>query len=189
MNSLHNHLDTLLGLSIEPRELSLLQLGLRSVVVFTAALLMLRLAHKRFFAGKNAIDVLLTFILASTLSRAINGSAPFFGTIAVGFFLVILHTSLTWTACRFHGFGKWLKGNVEVLVRDGQVDDRTMQKHHISLRDLNEDLRLNGGVSDLKKVAEATLERNGEISVRRKPRVVTIDVAAGVQTVRIELES
>ena len=188
MDWIHQILDGPLGLSVEPRDLTTLQLSLRAIVVFTASLLMLRLAHKRFFAGKNAIDVLLSFVLASTLSRAINGSAPFFGTIAVGFLLVILHNVLTWAACRFHGFGGWLKGHVETIIRDGQVDESTMRKHHVSLRDLNEDLRLNGGVSEAKEVREATLERNGDISVRRKPQVFTIDVAQGVQTVRIEIE-
>ena len=188
MDWIHQILDGPLGLSVEPRELTVLQLSLRAMVVFTASLLMLRMAHKRFFAGKNAIDVLLSFVLASTLSRAINGSASFFGTLAVGFLLVILHNVLTWAACHFHGFGGWLKGHVETVVRDGEIDEQAMKKHHVSLRDLNEDLRLNGGVSDLKTVREATLERNGDISVLRKPQVFTVSVAEGVQTVRIEIE-
>ncbi len=45
--------------------------------MFAAALVMVRSGDKRFFARKSAFDVILGFMLASVLSRAINGSAPF----------------------------------------------------------------------------------------------------------------
>lgn len=188
MDWIHQALDPWLGLSVESKYLTVLQLTLRAIVVFTAALLMLRLAHKRFFAAKNALDVLLTFILASTLSRAINGSAPFFPTLWVGFLLVLLHNGLTQLACRFHGFGKWVKGHAQVVVRDGQVDERVLARHHLSEHDLLEDLRSNGSTTDMSQVHLATLERSGDISVLRRPHVATIAVEKGVQTVRIEIE-
>lgn len=188
MEWIQSQLDHALGLSVEPRDYTLLHLSLRAVVVFAASLLMLRLAHKRFFAGKNAIDVLLTFVLASTLSRAINGSAAFFGTIAVGFLLVILHNVLTWAACRYHGFGQWVKGHPQVVIADGEVKEPVLKKHHVSRKDLEEDLRLNGGTTSTEHVKQAVLERNGDISVIKQPHVVTVAVQQGVQTIRIHLE-
>lgn len=188
MNWIQNALDSLLGLQVEPRDLTLLQLSLRALVVFIASLLMLRLAHKRFFAGKNAIDVLLTFILASTLSRAINGSASFFGTIAVGFILVLLHNFLTWAACRFHPFGKWLKGHSQVVIADGQIDDHTLQKHHVSRNDLEEDLRLNGSLIRPEEVQLAMLERNGEISVVPKSNNAFSEIDRSASTLRAPVE-
>jgi uncharacterized membrane protein YcaP (DUF421 family) len=59
----------------------------------------------------------------------------------------------------------------------------------MSERDLWEDLR-GKGVSRLEQVAEARLERSGELSViraRGEAKVVEIRVAGGVQTVRVEL--
>jgi len=188
MEWIQSQLDHALGLSVEPRDYTLLHLGLRALIVFAASLLMLRLAHKRFFAGKNAIDVLLSFILASTLSRAINGSAAFFGTIAVGFFLVILHNVLTWAACRYHPFGQWLKGHSQVVIAEGQVQLPALKQHHVSRHDLEEDLRLNGATSSPENVRQAVLERNGDISVMRKPQVYTVAVQDGVQTIRIQIE-
>jgi uncharacterized membrane protein YcaP (DUF421 family) len=55
--------------------------------------------------------------------------------------------------------------------------------------DLWEDLR-GKGVSDLKQVAEARLERSGNPSVikaKPNPRVVEVRVRDGVQTVRVEI--
>src|SRR5205807_9848504 len=69
-----------LGLNVEPRDLTLLQVSLRGVIVFIAALVLLRIADRRFLAKLSAFDALLGFILASMLARAINGSASFLPT-------------------------------------------------------------------------------------------------------------
>ncbi len=60
---------------------------------------------------------------------------------------------------------------------------------HLTEHDLHEDLRRRGAAR-LGQVAEARLERNGDISVVRAekpPRVVEVRVVDGAQTVRIEL--
>ena len=64
-----------------------------------------------------------------------------------------------------------------------------MRKAHMSERDLWEDLR-GKSISRLEEVAEATLERSGNLSVikaKGEPKIVDIRVADGVQTVRVEL--
>ena len=141
---------------------------LRGLIVFFALLFMIRLAGRRFLANRNPLDVLLTFLLASLLARAINGNTPFFGTIGTGFFLAGLYRGSAYLACRFHGFGRWLKGRSEPLVEDGQVHQKTLDRHHVSRHDLMEDLRINGNVNDPAEVKLAQLERNGMISVVKK---------------------
>lgn len=183
-----NFLSNILGLDLNPNELSILQLFLRSAVILIAALTMIRLAGRRFLARRNAFDVLLAFILGSMLSRAINGSAPFFGTMAAGFFLAGLHRLLSFGACKFHWLGLILKGRADRLIADGRPDEGVMSRHHISRHDLEEDLRLAAAVEDPKQVRLAHVERNGEVSVQRKPQVAEIAVAEGVQTVRVLIE-
>ena len=68
----------LLGLGHEPKDLTLLQIALRALIVFIATLIIVRLADKRFMARINALDAILTFVLGSMLARAVNGSAAFF---------------------------------------------------------------------------------------------------------------
>lgn len=157
-------LETLLALNTEPRDMNMLQMSARAFVVFLAALVMLRVAHKRFFARRNALDVLLTFVLASTLARAINGSAPLVATIVMGFVLVLLHRVLSWASARFNPVAHLVKGEPAALVIDGAVQDHTLLKHSLSRQDLDEDLRING-VEYTASVRKATLERNGEVSV------------------------
>lgn len=180
--------EKLLGLELNPPDLSFPQLLMRAAVVFLATLLMIRMAGRRFLAKRNSFDVLLGFILASMLSRAINGTAPFLGTLGAGFFVVALHRLLAFAACKVHSIGICLKGRAERLIEDGRLDPRVMARHHVSRHDLEEDLRLKAAVDDPARVQMAHLERNGEISVQRKPQVAEIAVAEGVQTVRVVLE-
>ncbi len=155
----------LLGLGLEPKDLNLLQMSVRGIIVFGATLLMVRLANKRFLSNMSAFDAILGFMLASVLARAINGSASFFPTLGVGFVLVLLHRFLGKLACHSKKFEDLLKGHTNVLVRDGKADERAMRKHNITQADLCEQMRLHGNVEDLKAVQTAVLERSGEISV------------------------
>jgi uncharacterized membrane protein YcaP (DUF421 family) len=164
MNQLSPFLDRVLGLNVEPGDLSLLQMSVRGLVVFVSSLVMFRLAHKRFFAQRNALDVLMTLVIASVLARAINGSAAFFPTIAVGFLLVAVHRVLGWVAARSASLGRLVKGHSGILVEQGEVNDAALRSHDLSRDDLDEDLRING-VATPAEVRRATLERNGEISV------------------------
>jgi uncharacterized membrane protein YcaP (DUF421 family) len=78
MNSFSKFLETLLGLSAGPKDLTFVQVSVRGIIVFLATLIMVRLGHKRSLARKTPFDALLLVILAAVLSRAINGSAAFF---------------------------------------------------------------------------------------------------------------
>ncbi|MCD6048721.1 MAG: hypothetical protein K0Q55_124 [Verrucomicrobia bacterium] len=158
-----------LGIDLGPDELSHSQILFRTVIMFFAMLLMMRLAGLRFLAGKTTFDVLLGFILASMLSRAINGPAPFWGTILSGFLVVLLHRILAFLTCRYHFLGRWLKGQPEPLVVDGKIQPDAMAANQVSHHDLMQDLRLNSSVDDVEQVKLALLERNGEISVQCRP--------------------
>src|SRR5687768_5369195 len=103
-------MEEMFGLSVEPRDMTMLQLSMRAVVIFFASLVLIRVADKRFMANKTGFDLLLIFILGSTLSRAINGPSPLFKTIAIGFIVVILHRILAMFACRSEAFCHLLKG-------------------------------------------------------------------------------
>lgn len=92
-------------------------------------------------------------------------------------------------ALRWHGLGRLFKGGTRFLIRDGVVDDAQMRAAHLTLHDLEEDLRRHG-LSGPAQVAEGRLEHNGDISLIRakpEPKIVEIRVAEGVQTVRVEL--
>jgi uncharacterized membrane protein YcaP (DUF421 family) len=181
-------LDEVLGLRLSPQDLSLGQLLLRAFIICFVMYVMIRLAGRRFFAQKNSFDALLAFLMASLVSRAINGSTAFWGTLMLGLIIAAAYRLLAWLACKFHRFGKWLKGEAKTLVIDGALQQTAMDRHHVSKHDLHEDLRLAGNIDDVKEVKLARLERSGEISVQRKPQIFEIRVEKGVQTIHLLIE-
>ncbi|MBW3633480.1 MAG: DUF421 domain-containing protein [Chloroflexi bacterium] len=178
-------------LGLEAESLTLGQMALRAMVVYVAALMMVRVGEKRFLGKNTAFDVILGIILGSVVSRGINGSAPFFPTLGAGFVLVGLHWTFAAVSYRWSRFGTLIKGSPRTLVKDGQVLWEQMGKSHLSANDLESALRTNAKMADPAQVAEARLERSGDISIlteEREPRVVEVEVQDGVQTVRIEID-
>jgi uncharacterized membrane protein YcaP (DUF421 family) len=168
MNAFWNFFETFLGLSAQPKDLTFVQISLRGVIVFVATLIMVRLGHKRSLAHKTPFDAVLLVILASVLSRAINGSAAFFATIGGSVVLVVMHRFFAHMAYYSHAFGILVKGKPEIIVRDGECDFPVMRRNHVSTHDLEEDMRLNGHIDDLSQVRLAHIERSGDISFIKK---------------------
>lgn len=161
-------INGLLGLDAET--LTILQMSLRAVVVYIAGLAMIRVGEKRFLGKSSAFDVLLSIIVGSVLSRAINGSAAFFPTLVASIILVGMHWLFAAIAFRNDNFATLVKGKERVLIRNGEIQWSAMRKSHIGERDLLGALRSEAKLSDPSEVQEARLERNGEISVIPRDR-------------------
>jgi uncharacterized membrane protein YcaP (DUF421 family) len=168
MLALSLDLSTILGLDQPAEALTFTQISLRGVIVFAAALLIIRLGDRRFLSQKTAFDAVLGFILASMLARAVNGTAAFFPTLGAGFVLVMLHRVLAYWSQRSHRLGFLIKGRSDVIVRDGVIDEAMARKSRLSEHDIAEDLRLHGNVQDAADVALAVFERNGQLSVVKR---------------------
>src|SRR6476646_4384473 len=132
MSTVMTDLTGLLGLGREAANLTFLQISLRGMVVFVAALVIVRCGDRRFLSPKTAFDAVMGFILASMLARAINGTAAFFPTLGGGFVLVVLHRLLALCSRRSHGFGVLIKGRSDVIVRDGALDEAAARRNRLS---------------------------------------------------------
>jgi uncharacterized membrane protein YcaP (DUF421 family) len=160
-----SYLDMALGLGRDASALTFVQISLRGIIVFIAALVIIRCGDRRFLSQKTAFDAVLGFILASMLARAVNGTAAFFPTLGGGFVLVVLHRLLAYWARRSHAFGNLIKGRSDVLIQDGTLDDELAKRNRLSEHDVLEDLRLHGNVRSINDVSLAVFERNGHITV------------------------
>src|SRR5947208_5737464 len=136
----------ILGLGLEPKDLGFIQVSLRGLIVFIVTLVMVRVGNKRFLSKMTAFDVILGFIMASMLARAVNGSASFFPTLGAGFVLIGFHALIAQIAFRSEKFGQLVKGTAAPLVERGRLNRKVMAHARISENDLLEEARLNGKV-------------------------------------------
>ena len=133
--SIWNALDWALGL--EAQKISFWQMALRAVVGYIVALAAIRLGNQQRFMGKYAaFDV-----------------------------IVGMHRLFSALAFRFERFENLVKGSPQLLIKDGQLQEETMQKTSLSKNDIELALRLQEKLSQTSQIKLARLERSGDISV------------------------
>jgi uncharacterized membrane protein YcaP (DUF421 family) len=168
MNALQNFLLVMLGPDGKATQLTVLNISLRCFVIFVVGLALVRIGDRRSLAEKTAFDAIFIVLLGSMLSRAINGTAPFFITIAGAIALMVIHRIFAVGAFKSHWFGKIIKGMPVTLVRNGEIDWANMKHNLVSKHDFEEDLHLDAKTDDVSTIQIARLERSGDISFIKK---------------------
>ncbi len=190
LETISHTIQVLLGLGSEAEDLTTAQMALRTIIIYIAALVIVRLASRRFLSKASAFDV-VGIMLGSIMSRAINGSAAFWPTIAASAILIGMHWAFAELAYKTGWFGPIVKGDRIVLIKDGEIQRRGMHQASVTRDDLSEAIRLQTRQTDPSRIRLAYMERSGDISVipyEQEPRVLEVAVEAGVKTVRIELD-
>jgi uncharacterized membrane protein YcaP (DUF421 family) len=149
----------------EGQELNSLQMGIRSIIIFLTALLMLRIAGIRTFGKKTAFDNVIIIILGSVLSRAITGASPFIPTIFAGLVLVVVHRVLAILAYKSEKIGKLIKGEKALLFSSGAQQERNMRETQISHNDIMEEVRIQINQEGLEGIKKVFIEPSGHISI------------------------
>ncbi|OUJ75136.1 DUF421 domain-containing protein [Hymenobacter crusticola] len=161
--------SNLLELHAGPHTISTAAMCLRAVVVFFVALGLLRVVGTRAFGSSTPFDVVLKIILGAVLSRAVVAASPFFGTLLASAVFVVLHRLLAIAAYYSDFVGSLIKGEPTVLAQGGQLLKKQLSKTDISEKDLHEGLRDAANIDSLAEADVVRLERNGKITVVKKP--------------------
>lgn len=136
----------------------------RAFVVFVFGLILLRVSGRRTFARWSALDIVVSIIMGSSLSRTVTGSAPLGGTLLAMILIALLHWVLARAASRSRRFAHLVEGQPAILGRSGTVFPREMQRYNISETDMSEALRKEG-IPDATRTGQITLEPSGTITV------------------------
>jgi uncharacterized membrane protein YcaP (DUF421 family) len=190
LQDLWEQFQAIFGLGAYAENAGAIQIALRTILVYVAALVLVRIGSKRFLSQATAFDVIVAIMLGSIMSRAADGSAPFLPTVLVGGMLVGVHWLFALLAYHTSWFGNLVKGRPVPLITDGEIQEDGMRRGSITEDDLKQALRIQTRQTDPAKIKVAYLERNGGISVipdKQEPQVHTVSVEDGVQTVRIEV--
>ena len=164
MNALLDSLRLVLGLNLQPKDLSFLQITLRGIIMFAVALILARLSDRRSLTKKSPFDTVLLVLLASVMARGVNGSSAFFPTIGASAVLVGLHRLLAFGCCRWSLMRRLFKGAPAIIVRGGNWQRKTLLANNVAEDDVLEDMRLRAKTDEVKKVSVARLEVSGDIS-------------------------
>ena len=140
------------------------QMCLRATLMFLYGVFLLRLAGTRIFGKSVPIDIVMSVIIGSNLSRTLTGNAPLIEVMAATAWLMALHWALVHFAREHRWFSDLVKGQPHTLVKNGEVDWGAMRHEGIGTRDLETAMR-DEGVGGIDEIGTATLERDGSISI------------------------
>jgi uncharacterized membrane protein YcaP (DUF421 family) len=136
----------------------------RAILVFLYGLILLRIVGRRAFGRWSALDILVSIVIGSNLSRALTGSAPLGGTLAATTLIMACHWGLAHAVALWPAFSRLVEGYPVELARNGRPHSRVMLREGISKADLHEALR-QSGVEELPATRLVTLELSGRISI------------------------
>ncbi len=179
-----------IGFDQDYAKLSVLQMVLRTIIVYGVALGLIRLGKRRFLGGYTAFDILMGFVVGSIMSRTITGREDFFSAILVIGTLMTIHYVISYITFHSSDASNIFKNSERQLVKDGEIDRMAMEKSKLGDNDLLQALRQRGSVKSVEQVDCAYLERDGSITVipkKTEPKVLEVKVEKGVQTIKIVL--
>jgi uncharacterized membrane protein YcaP (DUF421 family) len=142
----------------------LLQIVLRTGVVYLLVLIGVRVSGKREVGQMTPFDLVLLLLLSNSVQNAMTGPDTSLagGAIAACTLLILnyLVADLSGTNRRFR---RWIQGQPSLLVHDGKTLEAHMAREHVSMDELHRALREHG-INNIDQVALAVLEVDGSIS-------------------------
>lgn len=152
----------------EGKDLNVIQMSSRGVIVFVIALVLIRLSGRRSFGIRTPLDNIITISLGAILSRAIVGASDFLPVITCCFVIVIMHRIFGWLVVHYKAFGKFIEGDKIEIFKDGRFIKKNLERGLVCEEDIMQGVRKSASTEDLEKIDKIYMERNGEISALKK---------------------
>jgi uncharacterized membrane protein YcaP (DUF421 family) len=141
--------------------LPLLEKVLRPVIVYLALVLLLRVFGKRELAQLNPFDLVVLLSLSNTVQNAIIGED---NSVTGGIIGAVSLLSINWMVVRLlfrsPRLNRALEGKATVLIRDGHVDRKALEREALTREELVEVVHRQG-FEHIHEVHRCELEPNG----------------------------
>ncbi len=150
---------------IPPSAHTLLEIAVRTGVVYLVVLVGIRLSGKREVGQMTPFDLVLLLLISNSVQNAMTGpDTSLAGGVVAATTLLIMNYLVAEVSGGNRRFRKFVQGQPSLLVHDGEVITAHMAKEHVSMDELERSLREHG-VASPKDAALAVLEVDGSISV------------------------
>ena len=140
------------------------QLLWRTVIVYGALLLMMRLSGRRTVGQFTPFDLLVVMLLSEAAGPSMTGSDQSLSAgLMVCAVLILLNTLVGFLTAYVRPAERLLEGEAILLGRNGRVFDAKRKRHRVSKNDIEKALRENGcALCDMEWLF---LEADGSLSV------------------------
>ncbi len=138
---------------------------LRPIIVYLVLILLLRLFGKRELAQLNPFDLVVLLSLSNTVQNAIIGDDnSVTGGVIGAFSLLAINWLVVRVLFRSRRLTRVLEGRAAILVRNGQIDQRAMDRESLTREELLAVVHRQG-FEGFHQVRKCELEPNGTFYV------------------------
>ena len=142
----------------------LVQIVLRTGVIYVLVLIGVRLSGKREVGQMTPFDLTLLLLLSNSVQNAMTGpDTSLAGGAVAACTLLILNYVVANLSGSSRKIRRVIEGQPSLLIHDGKVIESHMTREHVSTDELHRALREHG-ISSCDQVALAVLEVDGSIS-------------------------
>lgn len=150
---------------IELDPATLLNIAVRSALVYVALSLMLRLAGKRELGQMSVFDFVVVLIIANAVQNAMVGSdTSLTGGLVAAVTVILANRFVSWADFRVGWIDRRLTGSPTLLVHNGQFVADHMRHEGITTDEVMMAVREHG-IDSLEHVRSVVLEVDGTMSV------------------------
>lgn len=140
----------------------------RTVVLYITIIVALRLMGKRQIGELQPNELVIAITISELAAIPMqNSGIPLINGIVPIITLIALEILVSYLSLRSRKFRAFIVGHPVILIDNGQINIKALEKTRCSLDDLVEVLR-NSGYPNLSDVAYAVMETNGNVSVLPK---------------------
>lgn len=137
----------------------------RSVLLVCFAVLAMRLMGKRQVGQLQPFELVIAIMIADLASTPMESlDTPLWRGVMPLFVTVALHQLLTLLSLKSQKLRAFFSGRPTVVIHNGQIDFKALEKLCFNLNDLLEELRA-GGILTPTEVGTAIMETSGKLSV------------------------
>jgi uncharacterized membrane protein YcaP (DUF421 family) len=141
------------------------ELVLRSAIVYTFLLGVIRLTGKRQIGQLAPFDLVLLLVLSNAVQNSMNaGDNSLLGGLVAAATLIALNSLVALATYRSKRLEGLIEGRPQVLIHNGKLYEQALTDARLTHHELNAALRQAGCVA-VDDVHCAVLENNGSISV------------------------
>lgn len=140
---------------------------LRAALILIYGIMLVRFSGRRIFGKWSALDIIVSVIVGSSLSRALTGGAPLWGTLAAMIVLMALHALFAKAVAYSAALSRLIEGRGVDIARDGKLIEPHRRRHSLSNVDIDEALHREG-LETVDQTRQITLEPSGNLSIFKR---------------------
>jgi len=161
---------------------------LRTVVVFMIILMFFRFMGKKELGELSLLDIIVSLMIAELAVIAIEDPGVSMARgLAPIFLLIFIQVTLTYISLKNQKFRDLIEGRPIMIIEDGKMNQVNMRKQRYNIDDVLFQLR-EKGISDIREVDYAMLERSGNLSIFKKDETTSLFTLPLIQDGEIQDE-